>query len=138
MPKNIATAWYEFCAYVYMYMLWKCVKVQLLLPCLVWKANQNSVSTARSWIEAAVEVPLHGAKEQKKGKRKERAGEWVSGEFKDRATERGNSTQRQQQSEREWNRDIEMKVLWRKRRGLLTYVNWVSLGLWPAIDLSLV
>lgn len=52
--------------YIYIYILWKFVKVQLLLPCLVWKANQSSVSTveACSWIEATVEVPLHGAKEQ--------------------------------------------------------------------------
>lgn len=43
-----------------------------------------------------MEVPPHGAKEHKEGNRKDRAEEGLSGEFKERATESGNSNQTRQ------------------------------------------
>ncbi len=66
----------------------------------------SCVSTveACSWIEAAVEVPPHGAKEHKEGrrkrKRKDRAEEGLSGGFKERAPEREGCTKTAQVEQR--------------------------------------
>lgn len=73
----------------------------------------RDVSTveACSWIDAAVEVPPHGAKEPEEGKRKDSAEEGLSGEFKERPTQSGKSAQTQQR----WNRSkrqVEQRQRW--------------------------
>lgn len=108
--KEIDSAWCEskkrdvcLCAYsrccgnVCVWMQW--LVAQLPPPLLGVESEPRAVlcscvSTveACSWIEAAVEVPPHGAKEHKEGKRKDGAEEGLSGEFKERATERGECT----------------------------------------------
>lgn len=63
--------------------------------------SRVSTVEACSWIEAAVEVPPHGAKEHEEGERKDRAEEGLSGEFKQRATESGKSGQTRQERNKE-------------------------------------
>ena len=53
---------------------------------------------ACSWIEAAVEVPPHGVKEHKEGKKRGEE-ERLSGEFNKRATGRGERRQQQKNKE---------------------------------------